>query len=117
MGDASAMAPVELRTALESGGWTLRQKMFVVIIALAIVVDGFDNQGIGLTIPAIVADWRVARAAFAPVLALGIIGLSLGTMSAGWLGDRYGRRLWLIVSLTLFGVMTAITTTTGSIHQ
>jgi AAHS family 4-hydroxybenzoate transporter-like MFS transporter len=63
------------------------------------------------------ADWHVTRAAFAPVLALGIIGLSLGTMIAGWLGDRYGRRLLLAISLTLFGLMTAITTTTSNMPE
>ena len=49
---AGGTQSIQLRAVLDAGGWTPRQKIYVLIVALAIIVDGFDNQVIGLTIPA-----------------------------------------------------------------
>jgi len=91
---------------LDHFSWSSPQKIVVLLAALAIVFDGFDNQIVGFAIPAIVVDWDVARSAFGPVLACGLIGMTCGTAFGGWLGDRFGRRVVLIGSVLFFGVAT-----------
>jgi len=52
-------------------------------------------------------DWALPRAAFAPVLASGMIGMMIGGAAAGLVGDRMGRRFALIGSVAVFGALTA----------
>lgn len=99
----------DIAAPLEQGEWRGYQKFVLALVALAIVLDGFDNQVLGFAIPALVKEWGVARAAFAPVLAFGFLGMALGTAIGGWLGDKVGRRPALIGSVVLFGVATGLT--------
>lgn len=82
---------------------------------MAIIFDGFDNQLLGFAIPAILRDWHVSRAAFGPVVASGLIGMSIGSLMAGPAGDRLGRRTALIGSVLLFAVVTLGTAAVQSI--
>jgi MFS family permease len=57
--------------------------------------------------------FKPAGAALAPILSFATVGISflfrpLGAMIAGHLGDRYGRRLVLIITLMTMGVATAL---------
>ena len=98
---------VDVGKLLDGGHWSSRQKFFVFLTALTIVFDGIDNQLLGIAIPAMMRDWAVARGAFAPVIASGMIGMMLGGALAGVIGDRMGRRIALIGSVVIFGVLTA----------
>ncbi|MDO8680280.1 MAG: MFS transporter [Acidobacteriota bacterium] len=94
-GDAGTLQP-----------WTGRQKLLVGLVASTVVLDGADNQLLGITIPALMGEWAVSRAAFAPVLASGLIGMLIGGAAAGLIGDRLGRKRALLGSVVMFGVLT-----------
>jgi AAHS family 4-hydroxybenzoate transporter-like MFS transporter len=78
----------------------------VFLTALTIVVDGFDNQLLGIAIPSIAQEWNVSRGAFAPVVSLGTMGMMIGAAAAGFAGDRTGRKTALIGSMAVFGCAT-----------
>jgi AAHS family 4-hydroxybenzoate transporter-like MFS transporter len=82
------------------------QRMVVLLTAFAIIFDGMNIQMMGFAIPSIAKDWGVARSSFAPILALGLVGLAVGTAFGGLIGDRIGRRTALIGSVFLFGTGT-----------
>lgn len=86
--------------------WTSRQKLLVGLVASTVVLDGADNQLLGITIPALMGDWAVSRGAFAPVLASGLIGMLIGGAAGGLIGDRLGRKRALLGSVAVFGVLT-----------
>ena len=88
--------------------WTGRQKLLVGLVASAVVLDGADNQLLGITIPALMRDWSISRAAFAPVLASGLIGMLIGGAAGGLIGDRLGRKRALLGSVAVFGVLTLL---------
>ena len=94
---------------LDYSEWTGLHSMVLVMAALAIVLDGFDNQVLSVAIPALVKEWSVPRAAFAPILAAGLFAMALGTVAAGFLGDRLGRKKALIGSVLVFGAATLAT--------
>src|SRR3954467_9673106 len=118
----SVREPADSRTALDvgqlldEGRWTPYQQRLVFLTALAIIFDGADNQLLGTAVPAMMRDWHVARAAFAPVLALGFLGMMIGGAAAGLAGDRIGRKNALIGSVVLFGLATAAAAFVGSIQ-
>lgn len=100
---------VDVAAILERGEWTAYQKLFTLLAALAVMFDGFDIQILGFAIPSIMREWHVSRGAFAPVLAIGLIGMAAASPLAGYLGDRVGRRTALIGCVTLFGAATIAT--------
>src|SRR5271169_6070117 len=100
---------IDVGALLDGGSWTLYQKSLTALAALAVIFDGFDIQILGFAIPSLIREWGVPRAAFAPVLALGLAGMVLGTLIAGYCGDRFGRRATLIGCIVVFGIATAST--------
>ena len=87
---------VDLGHLLDDGRWSGYQKWLVFLTALTIIFDGIDNQLLGVSIPTIMTEWPVPRGAFAPVVALGYLGMMLGGAAAGLAGDRFGRRTALL---------------------
>jgi len=97
---------VDVGALLDHSPWTAQQKRWTILAALAIIFDGFDIQILGFAIPSLIREWHVARAAFGPVLALGLAGMAVGSPLAGYVGDRFGRRTALIGCVGLFGLAT-----------
>jgi len=98
--------PIEIGELLDRGPWPRLGKLVTLLCALALVFDGFDISIVGFAIPAILRDWHLPRASFAPLLVIGLVGMTIGSLSAGAIGDRIGRRAALLSSVTLFGVAT-----------
>ncbi len=97
---------IDVGQLLDEGPFTGFQKIAVLLAALSIVMDGFDGQLIGFAIPVIIKEWGVSRGAFAPVVAAGLIGMAVGSASAGLFADRFGRRWAVIGSVLVFGAAT-----------
>lgn len=98
----------DVTKAIDDGRFTLTQKLAYLYAALAIVLDGFDGQMIGYAIPMIMQEWGVTRGAFSVAVASGLIGMAIGSLSAGVLADRLGRKPVLIGSIFLFGSSTLL---------
>lgn len=110
MGDGASTSAdakgVNINQLLDEGQWSGYQKLVLGLMAFAYLVDGIANQSLGLAIPALMLDWDLPREAFANIAALGLLGLTIGAVIGGMLGDRFGRRTMMIVSTGIFGVMT-----------
>lgn len=99
---------VDVGRLLDEGNWGGYQKWLILLTALTIVFDGIDNQLLGVAIPTIMQEWSAPRAAFAPVVSIGLVGMIAGGGLAGLAGDRVGRRTALLGSMLLFGLTTAL---------
>jgi AAHS family 4-hydroxybenzoate transporter-like MFS transporter len=100
---------VDIAALLDFSAWTTYQKLLIALAALAVIFDGFDIQILGFAIPSLIREWRMARSAFGPVLAIGLAGMALGSPLAGYCGDRFGRRAALIGCISIFGLATIAT--------
>jgi len=65
-----------------------------VLTTLALVFDGFDIQAIAFAAPRLMSEWNMDRAALAPILAAGLLGMFVGALMLGIAGDRYGPESW-----------------------
>jgi AAHS family 4-hydroxybenzoate transporter-like MFS transporter len=104
---APARVVQDVGQLLDTGRFGTMQCFVVLLAALSIVMDGFDGQMIGFAIPAIIKEWGIARSAFAPAVAAGLVGMGIGSACGGLFADRFGRRWAVIGSVALFGFATA----------
>jgi AAHS family 4-hydroxybenzoate transporter-like MFS transporter len=109
------MKTVDIGAVLDEGGWSGYQKLLVFGTALAIILDGLDNQVLGAAVPALMREWSLPRPAFASVLASGMVGMMVGGALGGLIGDRVGRRTALLGSVLSFGVLTVLVSFAGSV--
>ena len=96
--------------------WSWRSRGVLLLLALAILFDGVDNQVLGLVAPAILAEWRLDKGVFAPVLAVGQFGMMIGTLLGGLWGDRVGRKQALMCCVFLFGATTLAMSLVSSVE-
>jgi AAHS family 4-hydroxybenzoate transporter-like MFS transporter len=109
MESTAALAPptqIDLGKLLDSGRWSALQRVIVLLSALAIIFDGMDIQMMGFAIPSMAKEFGVAKGVFGPILAFGLVGVTLGTWLGGFLGDRVGRKKTLLGSMVVFGAAT-----------
>lgn len=99
---------VDVGSLIDQAAWPFLAKAYVFMAALAVILDGYDNQVLGFALPAMIAEWHVARALFSPVAAIGLVGVGVGAGLGGFVGDRIGRKMALIGSVVLFGAATGL---------
>jgi MFS transporter, AAHS family, 4-hydroxybenzoate transporter len=96
-------------TALDAKPFTAYQASAVFMASAMVILDGLDNQMLGIAAPSLIKEWGVAREQLGVIFALGFVGMFFGTLVAGWLGDRVGRRGALVFGVVIFGVATLLT--------
>ena len=74
------------------------------ICGLIQMCDGYDVGSIGWAVPSLTHAWHVAPSAFALAFLWSNIGVMVGALLAGPIGDRFGRKPLLMMSVTLFGI-------------
>jgi MFS transporter, AAHS family, 4-hydroxybenzoate transporter len=77
-------------------------------------LEGYDIAAVGYAIPSLVDAWNVRPSVFTQVLTAGNFGLLLGSLCAGLLGDRLGRKPVLIGCAVVFGVLSLLSAFVGS---
>jgi len=92
----------------------------VLVFSLCFLVamfDGFDTQAIAYTGPALMAAFNLAPGELAPVMTAGVLGMAVGAMSLGLLGDRLGRRPTILGAVLLFACATLATAFAQDVTQ
>ncbi len=100
-------ASIDVGRLIDEGRWSSMAKLFVALTCIAALLDGFDNQVLGFALPVLIKDWHANKSQFAPVLAIGLIGMTIGSGLGGIMGDRFGRKTTIIASMAVFGASTA----------
>ena len=81
----------------------------LILCFLIALFDGFDTQAMAFTGPAILVAFELKAGELAPILTAGIVGMTIGAMVLGLVGDRIGRRPAALVGVAIFGVATLLT--------
>ncbi len=71
--------------------------------------DGFDTQAIAFTGPAIASAFHLEPNELTPLIVAGTLGMALGAVTLGSLGDRIGRRTTILWAVLVFGVFSLLT--------
>jgi AAHS family 4-hydroxybenzoate transporter-like MFS transporter len=87
------------------------------LCGLVLFLEGYDIAAVGYAIPSLADAWHVRPSMFTAALTAGNVGLLLGSLGAGLLGDRLGRKLVLIGCVAMFGVFSVLTASVASPSQ
>src|SRR6202011_5256249 len=85
------------------------------LCALIQICDGYDINSIGVTVPALTHAWNLPGPAFTQAFLWSSIGIMVGALSAGPIGDPGGRKPLLLASLTIFGLASLLSAFAGSL--
>ncbi|HAC34265.1 MAG TPA: 4-hydroxybenzoate transporter, partial [Gammaproteobacteria bacterium] len=108
---------VVLTDWIDRSGFGWYQGVVVLLCFLVTTFDGFDTQAIAFTGPAIASTYQVDSTGITPIVTAGVVGMALGALLFGPLGDRFGRRRAVIWSTVVFGGFSLATAWATSIEQ
>jgi AAHS family 4-hydroxybenzoate transporter-like MFS transporter len=85
------------------------QIMTALLCGIVAVLDGFDNFAIALVAPAVAQELHISMPAFGAVFGINSLGMMLGALVFGPMGDRRGRKPLILASVLVIGVATLLT--------
>jgi MFS transporter, AAHS family, 4-hydroxybenzoate transporter len=111
-----AQAPASaIETALENQRLGPVQIRVAALCTLVQMCDGYDINSIGWAVPSLIKAWHLPPPVFTVAFLWSSIGIMVGALSAGPIGDRFGRRPLLIASLFIFGLASLLSAFVGSL--
>src|SRR5271168_694985 len=109
----ATLSPTE--TALENQRLGGLQFRVAALCTLVQVCDGYDLNSVAWAAPSLIREWHLAPSMFTIAFMWSSVGIMVGALSAGPIGDRFGRRPLLLVSLTIFGLASLLSAFAGSL--
>ncbi|HTV88107.1 MAG TPA: MFS transporter [Stellaceae bacterium] len=91
-------------SALENQRIGSLQLRVALLCFLIQICDGYDINSIAWSVPSLIHLWHLPPPAFTTAFLWSSVGILAGALSAGPIGDRFGRRPLLIGSLTIFSL-------------
>ncbi len=98
----TAVSAVE--TALENQRIGSLQIRVAILCTLIQICDGYDINSVAWAVPKLIDLWHLPPQAFTSAFLWSSIGILVGALSAGPIGDRVGRKPLLVASLIIFGL-------------
>ncbi|MGD0431823.1 MAG: MFS transporter, partial [Acetobacteraceae bacterium] len=102
-------------TRLETQKLGSLQIRVLLLCMLAQIFDGFDISSISMAVPALIKAWGLPGAAFANTFVMSSIGIMIGALASGPMGDRIGRKPVLVSSLVVLGISSLACTHVASV--
>lgn len=97
----------------EMGGG--RRLAALILMAGVMLIDGFDLNAMPLAVPHLLEGYGLPMTAFGTVFAAVLVGLGLGAVALGPLGDRLGRRVMIVAPCLAIGIATLATASATTI--
>ena len=102
-------------TALENQRIGPLQIRVAALCTLIQICDGYDINSVAWAVPSLTHVWSLPGPAFTTAFLWSSIGILVGALSAGPIGDRIGRRPLLLASVTIFGIASLLSAFSSSL--
>ena len=95
---------VEIGQLIDERPLSLLQISVMIMSFLVVWLDGYHIQSMSLVVPTLAKEWSVKSTDFKLVVSSALIGILLGSAFIASLGDSWGRRKIIIVSMVIIGI-------------
>lgn len=112
-----ATRSIDVQNFLDEHPFSHFQWLIFTLCFCVVLLDGFDTAAIGYIAPSLVSEWGIERSALGPVLSAALFGLVVGSLSAGPLADRFGRKTILSISVLIFGLACLASAFSAGLNQ
>ncbi len=112
MADAGLSATESALENQKIGGLQIRVAALCTLIQIG---DAYDVNAIAVTVPSLTHVWNLPGPTFTQAFVWSSIGILVGALSAGPIGDRLGRRPLLLASVAIYGLASLLTAFVGSL--
>jgi len=112
-----ATRSIDVQTFLDEHPFSPFQWLIFALCFCVVLLDGFDTAAIGYIAPSLVSEWGIERSALGPVLSAALFGLVVGSLSAGPLAERFGRKTILSISVLIFGLACLASAFSAGLNQ
>lgn len=109
--------PLNVGGFINHSKFSLFQWSILILCLLTVAADGFDTVAVGFVGPAVAAQWGASKLSLGPLFSAALVGLAIGALFAGPMGDKIGRKRVLILSVFVFGFWSLISAFAASMTQ
>jgi MFS transporter, AAHS family, 4-hydroxybenzoate transporter len=106
---------VNVTKLIDERGFGRFQFLVALWCGFLVIIDGFDIGTTAYVIPVMAPQWHVSPAGFGPVFLSTLMGVLFGTLAAGPLADRFGRKRVALAAVATFGSFELATLLVGAI--
>lgn len=103
-----------VQAEIDRKGVSAVQLRVVAVCAAVLVLDGYDIVCMGYALPALAETWHVPPASLTTALVMGNVGMLLGALVSGFLGDRVGRKPVFLANILCFGLFSVLSALCGA---
>ena len=115
--DQSHAREVEIAELLESRRMGRFQWLTLLLGSLILFVDGLDFSAINVGAPAILRAFHAERSAMGFVFSAGFVGILIGSLLFGYIGDKFGRKAGAIAGVLAYSIPALLTVFATSLDQ
>lgn len=111
---------VDVGAVIDSAPFVGKPLGIALMMIIIMLTDGFDLFIPGYIAPDMLADPVLGladRQAIQPFMQAGLLGMAIGSVLLGWLGDRVGRKIAYVGCLALMGIGSAFCYFATSINE
>jgi AAHS family 4-hydroxybenzoate transporter-like MFS transporter len=102
---AGASNTIQVDDLIDRQQLTGRTWFLLVLLLFALLCDGFDLQLLAFAAPRLAKEWGIEPQALGYVISANLLGMMLGAMFLGNMGDRFGRKRIIVVGTLLYALM------------
>jgi MFS transporter, AAHS family, 4-hydroxybenzoate transporter len=99
---------IDVKAFIDAERFSLCQWLILGLCFCIVTADGYDAAAIGFIAPALSHAWGIDKSELGVVMSAALVGLGLGSVLAGPIADRIGRKSVLVVSVACFGIWSLV---------
>ena len=99
-------SPMSSEPGIESvrSGWTWQTQCLIALCFAINMIDGMDILVLSYISPALQREWRLSASAMSVIFSAGLCGMAIGGLLVSPVADRYGRRLLILIALSVMAI-------------
>ncbi len=108
---------IDINAAVERRGVGRLAFLVIALCFLMMMSDGYDFVALSVAAPAILRDWHIEPKEMGLVFSVTFLGLLLGSLVYGWMGDRLGRKFTIVFGTFNFGLPVLLAVWASNIQE